>query len=481
MHEGARIRDLALELFHALRTSLRLRLALIFAGGAIALAVALSGYQFLAYRFEIRARNRMALDERMGEVAAILRTGREPALEDEVVKEDAQHPGYQIWVRVLGGAHPVLETRGMDFHAPPELFTGRTRAHIHHHLLLLREEVHGERHLQAAMDVSEVERTIDAYQDRLIASLLVGSCLCAIFGTWAAHRGLKPLRRIAESTRAIDAHRLRNRLEPGRVPQELRELVGALNAMLDRLDRAFTRLSQFSGDLAHELRTPINNLMGEAEVALGRERSPEDYRQVLESSLEEYRRLSTLISRMLFLARVEDPATAIRARVVEAGPLLADVCAFFEAEASERGIRLSASGEGPLRCDPDLIRQVLANLVANALAATPEGGTVDLAFRNVEGGSEILVADTGRGIPSDEIPHLFDRFARTRESRERRENGTGLGLAIVQSIIGLHGGRLDLRSEPGRGTRVAFWIPGSEAGTPLGSAKSSPSQPSTWD
>lgn len=460
MADRARLRALADALVRAPRESLRFRLALIFAAGAMLVAVALSGYQFLAYRHEIRMRNRRALEERVQEVAAIVRSGNARALEDEVVGEGSPDPDLPVWVRVQGGGAATVETPGMDRRVPGEVFAGRSRVRIHHHLFLLMDVEAGGRRVLGAMDVSEVERTIRAYQHRLIVSLLAGATLCALFGAWAAHRGLQPLRDIAASTRTITARRLRERLEPGRVPRELRDLVQALNDLLDRLDRAFTRLSQFSGDLAHELRTPINNLMGEAEVTLGRDRSPEEYRQALESSLEEYRRLSGLITRMLFLARAEDPGSTLEARDLDAAELLSGVRAFFEADAEEREVRLVTEGTGRLRGDPDLIRQALANLVANALKATPAGGEVRLAFRSEPGAALLAVEDTGRGIPAAELPHLFDRFARTRESRERREEGMGLGLAIVQSIVALHRGEVDVRSDPGRGTRVSIRIPG---------------------
>jgi two-component system heavy metal sensor histidine kinase CusS len=263
-----------------------------------------------------------------------------------------------------------------------------------------------------------------------------------------------------ESTRGITAQCLQQRLDPGHVPQELRDLVQALNAMLDRLNHAFERLSRFSADLAHELRTPITNLMGETEVALSRERPIEEYRQVLESSMDEYRRLSRLISRMLFLARAEDPGAAIIPVPIEARRLLDEVLAFYEAAGEEQGVRLSGEADGTLQGDADMLRQALANLVSNALAATPEGGEIIVRVKQGDGHAELEVRDTGRGIPEAELPHVFDRFYRTGEAFARKAPGTGLGLALVQSIARLHGGDVRITSEVGKGTRVNLRFPG---------------------
>jgi len=439
----------------ALRDSLRLRLALAFALGGMAALVAVSGFTFWTFQREILARDRRLLAGRIQEVAAVLRQGSRAGLEDEVLGQGAASTDPQVWLRVVAEGAVAIESRGMAATLPPPWFGEEPRGSRLGRDYLLEQRTEGVWRIQGAMDVTEDDRLIAVFRRRLLYVLALGSGGCAIFGWWAATSGLRPIRRIEASTRNITAHRLRERLVAADVPQELRDLVGALNAMLDRLELAFARLSRFSADLAHELRTPITNLTGEAEVALSGERSAQDYRQVVESSLEEFRRLSRLITRMLFLARAEDPGTAIRPGPVPSRQLLEEVLAFFEASAAEQGVALEGQAEGQLRGDADLLRQALANLVGNALQATLRGGAIRVTV-----GPGIQVTDTGRGIPAEELQGICDRFVRTRASLEGKAEGTGLGLAIVHSIARLHGGSLAIESEPGRGTTVRLHLPG---------------------
>ena len=439
--------------------SLRLRLAMICALGSMAALVLVSGFTYWSFQREINDRDARLLDGRIQELAAIIRENRRSEMEHEVLGDGAEPADPPIWVRVLTGTTITIETRGMGERLPVSLFSGQPRVRRHDRLYILEERTAGAQQIQGGMEITLDEQLIIGYRHRLLYALLFGSSLCAGFGWWAANRGLRPIRSIERSTRSITAQRLRERLDPGSVPLELRGLVQALNDMLDRLEQAFARLSQFSADLAHELRTPINNLMGEAEVALSCDRPGEEYRQVLESSTEEFRRLSSLITRMLFLARTEDPQAAIRIGEIQPQRLVDEVLAFFEAAAEEQGIHLEGRASGALRGDAELLRQALANLVANALQATPRGGQIQVAIEPLPHGAAIQVRDTGRGIPPDERPRVFDRFARTRASLDGKDVGTGLGLAIVQSIARLHGGTVGIESRPGKGTTVRMVLP----------------------
>jgi len=353
----------------------------------------------------------------------------------------------------------LLESPGMGGLLPAPRFSGGSRVLAGQAHFLVAQLSAGPDLIQGALNVTEDDRATRTYRRYLLSTLLAVAAGCSLLGAWAARQGLQPLRAMAEAARGITAERLRQRLDPGDAPLELRDLVEALNAMLDRLELAFERLSRFSADLAHELRTPINNLMGEAEVSLSRDRTAGEYRQVLESSMDEFSRLSRLISRMLFLAGTEDPASAIRPVPVPAGPLLEKLLAFYEALAEEQSVTLAGVASGTLQGDPDLLRQALANLVANALEATPAGGTVRVRVEARDGQAELEVADTGRGIPADELPRLADRFFRTTEALEHKRPGTGLGLAIVQSIARLHGGELRITNEQGRGTTARLRFP----------------------
>ncbi len=445
------------------RVSLRFRLALIFAVGNLATLLVVTGVLYLAFRHQIRSRNRQILEAKVQEIVSILT--RSPhdraALQEELGSESDQNQPVLLWLRVMQGSDTILETAGMADRLPAEWMSQQLkgRGKRDHRRYLLSETRVGEQRIQGALDITQDEHLIDGYWQRLVYAMILAAAGCAALGWWAAHRGLRPLREIIQSTERISAHRLQERLEPGVVPPELEDLVQALNAMLDRLNQAFERLARFSSDLAHELRTPITNLMGETEVMLSKERSGEEYRQVLESSLEEHRRLSRLISRMLFLARAEDPSAIIEKSSIDAGKLVGDLLGYFEAMADEQGIHMNGDGTGTFLGDPDMIRQALVNLVSNALDATPEGGRV-MVHVSVEGGrAQLEVVDTGRGIDRAELPRILDRFYRTRDTLDQKRPGTGLGLAIVQSIAILHGGTFEIRSDLGRGTNATLRFP----------------------
>ncbi len=236
----------------------------------------------------------------------------------------------------------------------------------------------------------------------------------------------------------ISSTNLRERILPEGYPFELASLAGTFNKMLDRLEESFERISRFSADIAHDLRTPVNNIRGEAEVALARARTIDEYRDVVESCLEEAVRLSDLIGDLLFLARAESPLTHLRRERVDVAELLGGMREYYEASAAVGGISLSTSlSAGPVVAELDrtLVQRAVGNLVSNAMAHTPPGGSVVLATNAENASIRIEVSDTGLGIPAEALPRVFDRFFRVDTSRSQASGGTGLGLAIVQSII----------------------------------------------
>ncbi len=441
--------------------SLRLRLALIFVSGSLLTLLVAMGYLYFGFRYEINTRNQHLLAGKLQDVAMVLANHPDDpsALEEEALEENPSYMGAQLYVRVYKDDQIKVESPGMEKMIPSARFNGNDRIKTETRHYQIAERADGHYRIQGALDVTEDDRMTQSYRRRLLYTVLSGAMACSLFGVWATHQGLKPLRSIAESTHGITAQHLQQRLEPGNVPQELRELVQALNDMLNRLDHAFERLSQFSANLAHELRTPITNLMGEAEVILAKERSADEYRQVIESSMEEFRRLSRLISRMLFLARVEDPGSAIRPVPIDSNQLLREALAFFEALAEEQGVRLIGEASGVIRGDPEMLRQALANLMSNAFQATPKGGEIFIQVLEEGGQAVLAVEDTGRGIPQGDLPHILERFYRTSDGLSRKNPGTGLGLTIVQSIARLHGGEIEIISKTGIGTRVCLHYP----------------------
>ncbi len=287
------------------------------------------------------------------------------------------------------------------------------------------------------------------------AAGLMGS---AMTGYWIARRGLRPLEVMGEAVLNISSSSLHRRLPVEEYPDEISRLALKLNTMLVGLEEAFARLSRYSADIAHELRTPLHSLRGEAEVALSRERSVEEYRETLGSCLEECQRLGSLIDSLLFVARVENPAMRIRREVVDLQTELNAILEYYEAPASEAGIVLEQNLTGPLLfpLDRQLFRRAVGNLLENSLKYCESGGriTISAAFRPPS--LEVSVTDTGRGIPPENLPHVFDRFYRVDADRSKETGGHGLGLAIVKTIASLHRGEVMAASELGKGTTITI-------------------------
>jgi two-component system, OmpR family, heavy metal sensor histidine kinase CusS len=241
----------------------------------------------------------------------------------------------------------------------------------------------------------------------------------------------------------------------------LQPVVTAFDGMLDRLEDSFTRLSQFSADLAHELRTPIGNMLGEAQVALTRERSSEEYRSIIESAAAECERLSGIIDNLLFLARAESAEQEVERSLFNGRAALEKIASFYQTAAEDRHLNIECSGEGQIFADPTLFNRAVGNLIDNALRFTTDGGNIHISIGARDGRTEVFVRDTGSGIAPEHLPHVFDRFYRGDPSRSSA--GTGLGLALVKSIVDLHGGSATIESELERGTTVILNFPGQAA------------------
>lgn len=289
------------------------------------------------------------------------------------------------------------------------------------------------------------------YRNQLLGATLCGAIVAAALGFLLARRGLLPLRRMADDAAAVTTSRLATRLDVGNAPAELRELAGALNDMLARLQDSFTRLSTFSADLAHDFRTPISNLVGQTQVTLAQRRSPAEYQALLESNLEEYERLARMIENMLFLARADHAQVALDQKSLDARAELDKVAEYFDAVAAERDLTLTITGAATVHADQTLLRRAITNLLDNALRHAPAGTTVKLAvLRARSGHTDIRIANAGPPIATEALPHLFGRFFRADPSRRNSATSTGLGLAIVDTIMRLHGGSVTVRSQEGQ-------------------------------
>jgi len=314
--------------------------------------------------------------------------------------------------------------------------------------------------IQLALEVTTQEDMLSRYRQWLMVVLAAGVVVSGMVGSGIARRGLRPLRAITDAVQRTTATALNERISPQAWPKELTSLATEFDDMLARLEDTFSRLSQFSADIAHELRTPINNLMGEVEVTLARGRTAEEYRSVLESSIEECSRLSRMIDSLLFLARAENTEVKIQASWFDATKEIRAVLEFYEALSAENGVEMEARGQATLYGDVILFRRALSNLLANALRYTPRGGKVVISIEDKSGEAvEVRVTDTGAGIAAEHLPKVFDRFYRVDPSRSQHPEGTGLGLAIVKSIMDLHRGTVTAQSELGKGTMFTLGFP----------------------
>lgn len=314
--------------------------------------------------------------------------------------------------------------------------------------------------VQMALDVTPQETLLANYRQMMAIALVLGIITSAVICIVIIRRGMRPLAEITETTQRISASRLNERIAASHWPKELTPLAFAFDDMLDRLEESFDRLSRFSADLAHELRTPINSLMGTADVILAKERPSAEYRHVIESSLEEYSRLSRMIERLLFLARASNNEIRIEKFPLDMHVELARIHELYRSMAEEQGVEIMCYGEGTFYAERDLFGRAVSNLLANALQHTPAGGRVTLSgTRLSEHLAEVRVSDTGAGIPAEHLDMIFDRFYRVDSARSKSTGGVGLGLAIVKSIMDLHGGTVRVESRPDQGTTFVLAFP----------------------
>lgn len=436
---------------------------------------------YIVLRTELDKSTEQFLADKLHVLRTILqeRPNDRDALREEIELETAARRYQQFYIRLLDDhGVPILTTPGMAEQLDVAELIRRTRNHSETSVSMTG--VHGRAFrvasatawagtspprgdtIQIAIDISQEEALLRRYRLWFWAILLASSVLFPLLGYRIARHGIRPVEEIAATARRITSTNLRERIGAEGYPSELASLAGTFNEMLDRIEQSFERISRFSADIAHDLRTPVHNIRGEAEVALARARTVDEYREVIESTLEEAVRLSELIGDLLFLARAESPLTELRRERVNVGTLLNAVRDYYEASASDGGISLVAD-EGAesvtAELDRALMLRAVSNLVSNAIAHTPNGGKVTLAARAEGTAIRIEVSDTGAGIPAEALPRVFDRFFRVDPSRSATSGGTGLGLAIVQSITTLHGGHAEITSQFGHGACVTLRIP----------------------
>lgn len=288
--------------------------------------------------------------------------------------------------------------------------------------------------------------------------------LAVAFGAWAVARtGLGPLMRFTRLAASVTSNTLSQRLPRRGLPMELGDLADGFNAMLARIDEGVTRLSDFSADLAHEMRTPVATLLGRTQVALSRGRSLDELRDVLAGNVEELERLTRLIADMLFLARADHDGAVLERTAVDLAAEARRVAEFLAWEAEDRGLRIEVVGEATVQADRILVQRAMTNLLSNAIRHAAAASVVGIEV--VRGGAQctLSVTNVGAVIPGDQIHRIFDRLVRLDAARSRSDGGSGLGLPIVRSIMNLHGGSVKVRSE-GQSTTFSLRFPATASG-----------------
>ncbi len=317
--------------------------------------------------------------------------------------------------------------------------------------------------IQVAQELGPLQETIEEL--RLIY-LVVGPF--AIFwlclGCWLlAERTIAPIIEVTEAAQGITADNLSRRLPLGNYQDELSQMVGCLNQMLDRLDKSFRRVRQFSGDASHELRTPLTILRGETEVTLRWAKTPEEFRDMLTSNMEEIDRMERIIESLLTLAKSEVGELTLEMKELSLSDLVQDLYLqsrlLCETKQIEVELLLEVEEEIRIRGDDLRLRQMFLNLISNAIKYTPEGGRLEIGLKMVEDSAVIVINDSGIGIPEEHLAHIFDRFYRVDKARNRMDGGTGLGLSIVKWIADAHGGSIQVSSKVQKGSSFSIRLP----------------------
>jgi heavy metal sensor kinase len=314
--------------------------------------------------------------------------------------------------------------------------------------------------VQVAMPLRRTRQTLLRYVETLLVLVPLGAVLSAAGGWLLARRALRPVDRMSQSALRISAEDLSRRLERRGTQDEIDRLADTLNAMLARLEAAFGEMQRFTADAAHELRTPLTALRGGIEIALRAERSPDEYRRVLASSIEEVDQLIRLAEDLLLLSRSTVGLSAAR-QPVDLEPLCLEALELGVRLAKGKGVNVSMGATVPaiVHGDAGALRRVLLNLVDNAVKYTPAGGSVVISLARVADSVALVVEDTGIGIDPADAKRIFEPFLRLDAGRNRDTGGSGLGLAIARSIVLAHGGTLEVDNRPGGGSRFTINLP----------------------
>jgi two-component system, OmpR family, heavy metal sensor histidine kinase CusS len=435
--------------------SLTARMSLMFMLAVIAvLTVAgLSFNQFSRHHFMML--DQQKLDEKLDSTQEILRNTRSQADLKEVLPQ----------LKALLGAHHdlaaiILANDGTVLFAEPQLFNvpEKYRFNRDHGMWEWEQNGHKYRGMTAPvstadepalltvlliLDVTNHVHFFETLQRWFWIGLVISALVSAALGWVVARSGLRPLRQVTFVATSMSARSLKERIPLEPVPLELQQLVTSFNAMLARLDDAFVRLSNFSADIAHELRTPLSNLMTHTEVVLTQKRNLEAYEDNLYSNLDDLKRMSRMIDDMLFLAKSDNGLIIPQQTSIEFSEVVAKLFEYYHLLADEQGIQLAVTGTGHVLGDKLMLDRAISNLLSNALRYTPAGKTILVTIKSGASAVTLTIANPGETIKPEHLDKLFDRFYRVDPARrEGSPSNAGLGLAITRSIVESHRGKI---------------------------------------
>lgn len=448
------------------RASLTFRLTLLFASASTIVLLALGFLIGASVEQHFAEQDMTLLSGRLDRARHALESVRVPADFDAVPQQLDEalvgHHGLAVAVLTPKG-ETLFATSGADFpqalldrqrpQAQPELviWNARNGQPLRGFSAWVQTGIPGAVPVLVALatDISHHQHFMRAFRVTLWSFVALAAALTGFLGWVAAQRGLAPLQKIRHEAAAITAQRLHARLAVDSVPMELADLADTLNAMLARLEDSFLRLSAFSSDLAHELRTPVSNLLTQTQVTLSKARDANEYRNILASNAEEFERLSRMIADMLFLAKSDNHLIVPQREAVDLVAEASKLLTYYEALAEEKRIALSVSGQGTVWGDRLMLQRAIHNLLSNAVRHTPANGRVAVHIADRTCNVMLSVENTGDAVPPEHLPRLFDRFYRVDAARHRSADGVGLGLAITRAIVVAHGGDVAVRSENG--------------------------------
>ncbi|HUU71649.1 MAG TPA: heavy metal sensor histidine kinase [Burkholderiales bacterium] len=453
------------------RRSITRRLTLLFAGILGSGFLGLGIYFYAATQHHFQEIDRATLDSAIRRVDYVLKGAADAdALQGLHARLDSMlvgHDRVSLWV-ATGEGVPLAADSAIEFpesaieaaisRATPDrsiLFTWEEGGHQYRGLaarLSANSPLEPPLQVAAALNIDHHKAFMSVVVRALWISIGCAIVVAVLVSVLIARGGLRPLRLLAGKLDAISSNRLNQRLGTDDLPVELVGFANAFNAMLARLDISFGRLSEFSADIAHELRTPVSNLLTQTQVMLSKNRSVEEYRDVLASNSEELERLSRMVSDMLFLARTDNERKLASLESVDLANEVRELFEFYEALAAEQSVELRLRGGVSVRGDRTMLRRALNNLLSNAIRYTQAGKSIEVALEQSGGNAFIHVTNPGDPIPEAVRERLFERFYRADAARSRDTEGAGLGLAIVKAISEAHGGGVCVNSANGSNT-----------------------------